>query len=73
MSVIKGIANPLLIDTSEFTSVPMKQWFQIDVSNEIVMHFMLSLIPSLIYNALFVPIEANSGSVYSSTLFVLVN
>ena len=40
-------------------------WFQIEVGNEIVIHFLLSLISSLDFMPLFVPIEANSGSVCS--------
>ena len=41
-----------------------KQWLQVDVGNEVVMHFLLSLISSLDFKPLSVPIEANSGSVY---------
>ena len=31
----------------KFTSMPTKQWFQGEVGNEIVMHFLLSFIPNL--------------------------
>ena len=46
----------------EFASVPTKQWFPIEVGNEI--HLLLSLIFSLDFKPLLVPIEANSRSVY---------
>ena len=45
--------------------MPMKQWSQVEVGNEIVMYFLLThFISSLDFKPLFVPIEANSGSVY---------
>ena len=44
--------------------MPTKQWLQVEVGSEIVMHFLLSFISNLDFKALFVPIEANSGSVY---------
>ena len=34
-----------------------KQWLQVEVGNEIVMHFLLSLISSLDFKQLFVPID----------------
>ena len=37
---------------------PTKQWLQVEVGNEIVMHFLLSqFIPSLDFKPLFVPID----------------
>ena len=45
--------------------MPSKQRLQIEVGNEIVMHILLSFISNLDFKPLFVPIEANSGSVYS--------
>ena len=51
-----------------FASMPQKQWLQVEVVNEIVMHFLLSFISSLDLKPLFVSIEENSGSVY----FVLI-
>ena len=42
-----------------------KQWLTIEVGNEIVMHFLLSqFISSLGFKPMFVPIEADSESVY---------
>ena len=35
-----------------------KQWLQVEVVNEIVMHFLLSFISSLNFKPLFVPVEA---------------
>ena len=48
----------------EFSSMPTKQWLQVEVGNEIVMHFLLSLISDIDFKPLVVPIETNSGSVY---------
>ena len=48
-------------------SMPTKQWLQVEVGDEIVM--LLSLISNLDFKPLFVPIEANSGSVYSKSTF----
>ena len=42
--------------------MPMKQWSQVEVVNEIVMYFLLSFISNLDSKPLFMPIEANSGS-----------
>ena len=50
--------------TSEFASMTTKQWFPIEIGNEIVRNFLLSLISSLDFKPLFVPIEANSRCVY---------
>ena len=41
--------------------MPTKQWLQVKVVNEIVMHLLLSFISSLDFKPLFVPIEANLG------------
>ena len=50
-----------LIDTFQlFASMSTKQWLQIEVGNEIAMHFLLFLISRLGFKLLFVPIEANS-------------
>ena len=50
-------------------SMPKKQWFPIEVGNEIVMNFLLSFISSLNFKLLFMPIEGNSGNVYSRRMF----
>ena len=47
--------------------MPTKQWFQVEVGNDNVMHFLFSFISNLDLKALFVPVGANSGSVYSNT------
>ena len=47
----------------ELPSMPTKKWFPYEVGNEIVMKFLLSFISSLDFKP-FVPIEANSRSVY---------
>ena len=39
-------------------------WLQVEVDNEIVINFLLSFISSLDFKPLFLPIEANSGSIY---------
>ena len=36
-----------------------KQWLQVEVDNEIVMHFLLSFISNLDFKPLFLPIEGN--------------
>ena len=36
--------------------MPTKQWLQVEVDNEIVMHFLLSFISNLDFKPLFVPI-----------------
>ena len=41
-----------------------KQWLQVDVDNDLVMHLLLSFISSLDLKPLYVPIEADLGSVY---------
>ena len=41
-----------------------EQWFQIEVTNEAVMLFLLSFISSLDFKPLFVPTEVNLRSVY---------
>ena len=41
-----------------------KQWFQVEVGNEIVMYLLLSFISNLDFKSLFVPIEANLGRIY---------
>ena len=43
----------------EFASMPTKQGLQVEVDNEIVMYFLLSLVSNLDFKPLFVPIEAN--------------
>ena len=43
------------------SSMTSKQWFQIEVGSELAMHFFIS---SLDFKLWFVPIEANSESVY---------
>ena len=45
--------------------------FQVDVDNEVVMHFQLSLIYNLDFKPLFVPIEENSWSVYTDMVWKL--
>ena len=50
-----------VIDTC---SMLTKQWLQVEVVNEIVMRLLLSFISNLDFKPLFVPIEANLGSVY---------
>ena len=52
-----------------FASMPGKQWLQVEVGNEIVMPLLLSFISNLDFKPLFVPIEANSGSVYNSVKY----
>ena len=49
---------------ANFASIPTKQWLQVKLGNEIVIHFLLSFISSLDFKPSFVPIEANSGSVH---------
>ena len=44
--------------------MPAKQWFRIEVDNEIVMHLLLSFISGLDFKPLFLPIEATSETVY---------
>ena len=48
----------------EFPSMSTKQCFQVEVDNENVMHLLLSLISNLDFKPLFMPIEANSESVF---------
>ena len=57
MITLKALNSPLNLNycqctllpefASEFASMSTKQWFQIEAGNEIVMHFLLSLISSL--------------------------
>ena len=45
-------------------SLQSPHWLQVEVVNDIVMHFLLYLISNHDFKALFVPIEANSRSTY---------
>ena len=45
--------------------MPIKQWLQVEVGDEIIMHLEFSLISHILdFKPLFVRIEANLGSVY---------
>ena len=57
----------------EFASIPTKQWFPIEVGNEIGMYFLLFFVSNLDFKPLFVPIEANLGSVYFVRVHTLDN
>ena len=58
------------LDTSQFTSTSTKQWLQVEIGNENLWHRNAFTVIFHIYNLdfkpLFVPIEANSGSVFES-------
>ena len=45
-------------------NAPTKQWLQVEVDNEVVMHLLLSFISNLDFKPLFVSIEAKRGSVH---------
>ena len=57
---------------AKFPSMSRKQWFQVEVGNDIVMQFLFFFIPSLEFKQLFMPIEANSESVYLRKTTTLV-
>ena len=48
--------------------MPTKQWLQLKVGSEIVMHLLLSLVSNLYFKPLFMPIEGNLESVYFKSL-----
>ena len=53
-----------LYSAYEFASMPIKQWLQVEVGDEIIMHLGFSLIFHILdFKPLFVRKEANSGSV----------